>query len=355
MHVFIQSPPIVRFPCSSRGLEFQLEVVHSPKNKPGQTVPEYPVRTFTTDALPERQRLSVWREEFGRTIVRTDIEPLTDEPVQAEATLGELLEFRWLNFQGSPMRFHRTRSMAAFGDDYIGLIINRDHGSPLSHRNRDLTLNYGDACAVLTFEPGMIGSRGHLSLLFPRASLASRLKKIADLTANRIPADADALRLLIAYLNALPVARPARLQRTAVDHICDLTALVICPDHPTDENSLSATAAARLELALAYLDKHFDFPGLTISTVAADQNISPRYLQRLIETTGSTFSERLSELRMQRALTLLTDARHQRKRIADIALRSGFPDASYFNRIFRKRFGETPRSVRARVTGTVRD
>jgi AraC-like DNA-binding protein len=336
-------------------LEFQLEVVHSPKNKPGQTVPEYPVRTFTTDALPERQRLSVWREEFGRAIVRTDIEPLTDEPVQAEATLGELLEFRWLNFQGSPMRFHRTRSMAAIGDDYIGLIINRDHGSPLSHRNRDLTLNYGDACAVLTFEPGMIGSRGHLSLLFPRASLTSRLKKIADLTANRIPADADALRLLIAYLNALPVARPARLQRTAVDHICDLTALVICPDHPTDENSLSATAAARLELALAYLDKHFDFPGLTISTVAADQNISPRYLQRLVETTGSTFSERLSDLRMQRALTLLTDARHQRKRIADIALRSGFPDASYFNRIFRKRFGETPRSVRARVTGTVRD
>jgi AraC-like DNA-binding protein len=58
---------------------------------------------------------------------------------------------------------------------------------------------------------------------------------------------------------------------------------------------------------------------------------------------------------LQRALTLLTDARHQRKRIAEIALRSGFSDVSYFNRIFRKRFGETPRSVRARVTGIVRD
>ena len=327
----------------------------SPKNKPEHPGPDHSVRRFTTEALPERQKLPVWREEFGRTLVRTDIEPLTDEPVQAEATLGELLEFRWLNFQGSAMRFHRTRSMAASGDNSIGLIINRDNGSSLSHRNRDLTLNYGDACAVLTFEPGMIGSRGHLNLLLPRASLASRLKNIADLTANRIAADTDSLRLLIAYLNALPEARSARLQRAAVDHILDLTALVICPDHPADENSLSATVAARLELALAYLDKHFDFPGLTISTVAADQNISPRYLQRLIETTGSTFSERLSELRLQRALTLLTDARQTRKRIGEIALRSGFSDVSYFNRIFRKRFGETPRSVRARVTGVVRD
>jgi len=319
---------------------------------------EYSVRRFVTDSLPEGQRLAAWREEFGRAIVRTEIEPLSDEVIEAEATLGEFLEFRWLSFRGSPMHFHRTRSMAASGDDYIGLIINRDIGSALSHRNRDLTLNYGDACAVLTFEPGMIASRGHLNLLIPRARLASRLKTVTDLTASRIGADTDALHLLIGYLNALPAGlttHSARLQRAVVDHIYDLTALAICPGRPADENSLSATAAARLELALAYLDTHFDFPGLTISTVAGDQNISPRYLQRLIETTGSTFSERLSELRLQRALTLLTDARHRRRRIAEVALRSGFSDVSYFNRIFRRRFGETPRSVRGRLTGVVRD
>jgi len=319
---------------------------------------DYSVRRFTTNALPERQRLAAWREEFGRSIVHVDMEPLTDQPIRAEAALGRLLEFRWLDFHGSAMRFHRTRSMAASGDDSIGLIINRDKGSTLSQRKRDLTLDDGDACAILTFEPGMMANRAHSGLLVPRAALASRLKNVADLAANRIAADSDALRLLISYLNRLQpelAMRSARLQRTVVDHIYDLTALVICPDRPADENSLSATAAARLELALAYLDTHFDFPGLTISAVAGDQNISPRYLQRLIETTGSTFSERLSELRLQRALTLLTDARHSRRRIAEIALRSGFSDVSYFNRIFRRRFGETQRSVRGRVAGIMRD
>jgi AraC-like DNA-binding protein len=344
-------------PVHAAGQELQLEVQSSDK-KPASTGPGYSVRRFTTDSLPERQRLASWREEFGRTIVRTDIEPLTDEAIQAEATLGELLEFRWLDFRGTQMRFHRTRSMAASGDDYIGLIINRDKASTLSHRNRDLTLDNGDACAVLTFEPGMIANRRHLGLLFPRALLASRLKNITDLVANRIAADTDALRLLIGYFNALPqelAMQSARLQRTVVDHIYDLTALAICPDRPADENSLSATAAARLKLALAYLDKHFDFPGLTISAVASDQNISSRYLQRLIETTGSTFSERLGELRLQRALNLLADARQSRKRIAEIALRSGFSDVSYFNRVFRKRFGETPRTVRGRVTNVAHD
>jgi AraC-like DNA-binding protein len=340
-----------------QGLELQLEVL-LPENNLASAGTEYSVRRFNTNSLPERQRLPVWREEFGRVMVRTDIEPLTDEPIQAEATLGELPGLRWLDFHGSPMRFHRTRSLAASGDDYIGLIINRGNGSALSHRNHDLTLHDGDACAVLTFEPGMISARGHFDFLFPRAALASRLKNIADLAANRIAADTDELRLLIGYFNALPQkleARSARLQRTVIDHIHDLIALVICPDRPADENSLSATAAARLELALAYLDKHFDFPGLTISAVAGNQNISPRYLQRLIETTGATFSQHLSELRLQRAMTLLTDVRRRPKQIAEIALRSGFSDVSYFNRIFRKRFGETPSSARGRLTGIVRD
>ena len=71
---------------------------------------------------------------------------------------------------------------------------------------------------------------------------------------------------------------------------------------------MSATAAARLELARSYISKHFDRPGLTIAAVARNQNISPRYLQRLFETTGSTFSERINELRLQLAYALLTSA-----------------------------------------------
>ena len=308
-----------------------------------------PMRHFTTDALPEQDRIPTWREEFGRAIVQVDVEPISDEPVQAEATLGELQEIRWMIFRGSPMRFHRTRPMAASGGDHIGLIINRDKGSPLSHRRRELTMDDGDACAVFTDEPGMITGRGHSGLLFPRSLLASHVRNLGDVAVKRIGADTVALRLLVGYINGLPVelaTRSLQLQRLVVDHICNLAALAIHPDRPTDENSMGATAAARLELAMAYLRRHFDFPGLTISTVAGDQNISPRYLQRLIETTGSTFSEHLNELRLQRAFALLTGERYRRKQIAEIALRSGFSDVSYFNRMFRKRFGGTPGSVR---------
>jgi AraC-like DNA-binding protein len=46
----------------------------------------------------------------------------------------------------------------------------------------------------------------------------------------------------------------------------------------------------------------------------------------------------------------LTDARYQEERISDIALRSGFSDISHFNRSFHRRFGHTPREIRAGAT-----
>jgi len=318
----------------------------------------YSTRRFTTNFLPAQDRLSVWREEFARAIVHVEIEPVSEEPFQAEATLGEILDLRWMKFQGSAMRFHRTRQLAATGGDYVGLIINRDGGSPVSHCNRELTLDDGEALACFTDEPGIIAGRSHAGLLLPRRLLASRARNLGDAVGTQIGSGSDALRLLKGYLNGLPAemtTTSSQLQRVSVDHICDLAALAIDPGHPLDENIVSATAAARLELAMAYLKKHCEFPGLSISTVASDQNISPRYLQRLIETTGSTFSEHLNKLRLQRAFALLTDSRYQKKQIAEIALRSGFSDVSYFNRAFRKRFGETPRSVRARLMSAGRN
>ena len=195
----------------------------------------------------------------------------------------------------------------------------------------------------------MITGRGHLGLLFPRAPLVERVKNIVDAAASRIPKQTESLRLLISYLSVLPeklMLGSPKLQRSVVEHIYDLVTLAICPDHPADENTLSATAAARLDLAFGYINKHFDFPGLTIAAVARDQNISPRYLQRLIETTGSTFSGRVNELRLQLAYALLTSARQRRERISDIALRAGFSDIAHFNRSFRRRFGDTPSNVR---------
>src|ERR1700742_4482546 len=91
---------------------------------------------FSTREVPERIRIPMWRESFGRTIVHADIEPSSDIPFQAEARLHALRGLRMLSLKGSAMRFTRSQTNIADGDDSIGLIVSLPGRSKLSQRGQ---------------------------------------------------------------------------------------------------------------------------------------------------------------------------------------------------------------------------
>src|SRR5262249_46609717 len=84
-------------------------------------------------------------------------------------------------------------------------------------------------------------------------------------------------------------------------------------------------------------------PELSLTTVAHSLRISRRYLQRLLKTSGTSFTAQVTELRLRQAFKFLQESE---LRISDLALRVGFSDISHFNRLFRSRFGDTPKRIR---------
>ncbi|MCA1449830.1 helix-turn-helix transcriptional regulator [Ensifer sp. IC3342] len=111
------------------------------------------------------------------------------------------------------------------------------------------------------------------------------------------------------------------------------------------ESGASAIVATRVEAALDQTGASLQEPALSVEIVARRLNISPRYLQRLLEMSGMSFTQSVNELRLRKALALLTEVGDGPRRISDIALQAGFSDISHFNRLFRSRFGDTPSAV----------
>ena len=139
-------------------------------------------------------------------------------------------------------------------------------------------------------------------------------------------------------------------------HIVDLAALAATTRCAIGESGASAVVATRLAAALDYIASHFSDPELSVAKVAQSLQISTRYLQWLLKTSGTSFTAHVTELRLNHALMLLTAQDLSDVRICDIALRAGFPDISHFNRIFRSRFGDAPKGVRAHArVGSTQD
>jgi AraC-like DNA-binding protein len=303
---------------------------------------------FTTDGFLERERLPRWREEFGRTIVKVDIEPLQpDLPFRAEATLQRLPGVGAACCDGTPVRLHRTRTLAADGGDAIGLIVNAGPAALASQRGTDVTLGSGDAVFVLTDEPGVLNGKTHFSFVFPRTALAQRVDAIENFAMRPIRQGNEALQLLLRYLRFVRrvVGSPA-LQGTIVSHVHDLAALTVGANHDVREGRKGAVAAARLAAAIDYIGRHFADPALTLARVADQQRISPRYLQELLEQSGASFVARVNELRLKRAFVLLS--RFPNRPVSEVAAMAGFSNVSHFNRLFRQRFGDSPSGVRGR-------
>ena len=104
--------------------------------------------------------------------------------------------------------------------------------------------------------------------------------------------------------------------------------------------------AARLRDAISNIKANFADPAFSPQRLARGMQLSPRYIQELLQDAGANFTERVTELRLQKARHMLSDQGHDRRKVTDIAYACGFNDISYFNRRFRARFGCSPTQYR---------
>jgi AraC-like DNA-binding protein len=85
---------------------------------------------------------------------------------------------------------------------------------------------------------------------------------------------------------------------------------------------------------------------LSVAEVAQRQRVTPRYVHKLFETEGLTFSSFVLGQRLARAHRTLSDPRFADRTIGSVAFDVGFGDLSYFNRTFRRHYGATPGEIR---------
>jgi AraC-like DNA-binding protein len=308
---------------------------------------------FSTDDLPEQDRIAMWREHFGRVAFRMQIEPTEEQPFEAHVTSRILPGLNLLRSGLSAVRLTRARELIADGNDDLILVVNRTGSVAITGRGREVSLREGDALLrsgdeVTVFERACYGEA--LVLRIPRFILSSLVVDVDGATMRVIPRQSGALKLLTCYMKALIDERTPgtpELQHLIVKHVADLAALALGATRDAESMAkVRGLPAARLRAAKTYIIENSARRDLSIAMVAAHLGVTPRYLQRLFEMDGKTFSVWLLSQRLLRAHGLLCNSQFAGQAVSAIAYDVGFGDLSYFNRCFRKQYGLTPREVR---------
>ncbi len=310
-----------------------------------------------TGSTPDRRSVTRWREEFARKFLRLDIEPNDPASFEADATIRMWPGLKIASCAISASQWRRTRAMIDPGTGEFGLMFGWAGPALLSQRGRALELGFGDAATCSHTEPADLAlpsaNGRHVGLVVPLKPLTALVPNLEAKIPSRIAADNDALRLLAGYLGVLSDAATlasSDLSRAAVTHVHDLIALAIGATRDGAElASRRGLRAARLRAVKADVAAHVADHELSIMAVAKRQNITPRYLHMLFRGEGTTFSTFVLHARLAATRHMLADSRSDHLTIAAIAYAAGFGDLSYFNRMFRKRYGATPREMRTEI------
>jgi AraC-like DNA-binding protein len=306
---------------------------------------------FSTEALPETERIGMFREVFARKILGMDVAPLGERPFRTDMTVKQLPGLNIVWARSSAVRASRTRALLADGKDGFAFQWSASPGFG-ERRGRELTLEPNDGILIACCEPGILAlprAGAVVSLTFPSDAMGPLVRDITDYAGRPVPAASPALRLLAGYVEVLrreAAAAPPELQRLAVAHVYDLVALALGAGRGAaeiaDRDGVRAAHLAAIQNDIAE-NAHKD---ISIEALAARHQLSPRHVQRLFEESGTTFTEFVRDARLERARNLLLSPRCQHRRISDIAFEVGFRDLSHFNRWFRARFGLSPSDLR---------
>ena len=140
-------------------------------NRPGPVPPSS--LSLSTTTMPARDRLPVWREVFGQTMVRLDIEPVKQTSFHAEGELCVLPGAAFASVTVTPVKVSRTQKLIAEDMEDMAFVITADvpfhvtQNGPacgfgdLSYFNRTFRRSYGITPTDLR-NAGLVAQHAHM-------------------------------------------------------------------------------------------------------------------------------------------------------------------------------------------------
>jgi AraC-like DNA-binding protein len=238
-------------------------------------------------------------------------------------------ELRIVRAALSPGFLFRDNELLRDGNDSLEFIVAQSQELNVTHQGREVRLGPGDATVMQASVTGRVGSRegfGFLEVLI--SSEEWKARSAGDTPhANLIARNSDVLKLVCGYIRSVEktsVTTSIEGREIARRHILDLLAVAAAPHESIGESGLSAVAAAHTRAIFDHLAQHFSDPELSLTKVAQNLHISPRYVQRLLAASETSFTEHVTELRLKYAFMLLTAQPENDVRICNVALQAGF-------------------------------
>jgi AraC-like DNA-binding protein len=311
------------------------------------------VESFSTFGLDPRRKITYWNERACESF-----SPLVSDPVDirtfngsisraavGELTLAEVYSDAQL-VRHSRAHVARTRSSLFFLHLQMeGESVNRQDGREASLRAGDFTL----CDSTRHFEIDFGGANRMLVLGIPDGILRRHIACPESLAAIPMAAAGGVNALLSRFLRNfwfeyqknLDAPTAARVSNAILDLVS--AAYADLPQSRSDRSSLATAHRIRI---INFIEAHLNDPELTPTCIADACKMTTRYLHHLFSDQDETVARYILRRRLEACSRALLSPSQRGRTVTAIAFDYGFNSPTHFGRVFRAKYGATPREYR---------
>jgi len=309
---------------------------------------------FDTLAAHPSDRVEAWRSVNRRFFGDLAVEALGDRAMDAQLSAYEVGRLKVFSIDGPPHRVSRDdarRDMPI--DDYFKLVLQLQGRGRIEQADGHFDLHEGDWSLYDPRVPYSITNRDASRLLVvqvPRSSVAALRVPTLHTCEARSPQAVGLNGVLGSFLLSLSGQLPT-LPNAAGGPISDtvLNLLASTVMLARADRSPIPMADVLRERVKHYVNLHLGDPDLDLDRIAAHMRCSKRYLHRVFEAEDCSLDRFIWQARLQRCHDALASLPGARRSISEIAFAWGFNSTAHFSRLFRQRYGMTPRLLRSRT------
>lgn len=314
---------------------------------------------LSTSEFPRSAKVSRWNDIIAEVFTSLETKAVKPDEFEGEVKCAELGDVYLAHVHASPASVIRSARHAALSRErYYFLHMQLNGRLRAAQDGREAILEEGDMVLCDSALPYTLDYNTPSDTLVMIASPAA-LKQRLPAPEVALGARLDGAQGLSSTLSGMLRSVWTETQRglepdisARLGHnLLDMFA-TCCMQTFGERAAESAVAAARRSHIRCYIESNLRDPELSVGAVAAAFRISPRYLHMLFADEEETISGYIRRRRLEECYKLLADPLWRRRSITELAYAWGFNNTTHFARVFRERYGMSPREYRESTIGS---
>ncbi|GIH73924.1 hypothetical protein Plo01_03530 [Planobispora longispora] len=308
---------------------------------------------LTTASVPDRDKLTYWRDAMSRTLVPVTIAPGGDGPFNGRIVADTLGYLQICSMEADAKRVDRTPALIARASEaFVAVGVQVSGTATLSQDGRRAQVEAGDLVVYDTTRPYCMEYPQRFCVhvfQLPRRVLGLPDDDLMQVTGTAIGTRDGLGAALLPFLTTLAASAhtfaPTVADRLA-GNVTDLLATLVAERTRPLPRYADGARTHFIRRVRDHINQHLGDPALSPESIAQAHRISVRYLHRLFEGEGITVGRLIQQRRLEECVRELARRGRRAPSVSAVALRWGFVSPAHFSRAFRASYGLSPQQWR---------